>query len=230
MKVKNLMTAVTGRSMNDTTRGSAAEGAERARQASGWGLREPKPTPPRLPPGQSPAEGTAPEGTARETLKVRDVMTREVKSCRPRDTLASAALMMNRADCRFLPVVEPAGQPVGVITDGDICLLGATDNRPLRDIFVHEVMNQPVTTCGPDTDILEVLRKMRSQRIRHVPVIGADGVLVGIVSLTDLVLCAEERGDQCFDPVCHEIAAAVREIAQKHLGGRCVRMHPFIES
>lgn len=230
MKIENRMTAVTGRSMKDTTRGSAAEGAESARQASGWVLREPRPTPPLLVPGQLPAGETGPKGTARATLKVSDVMTREVNSCRPQDTLASAALAMNRADCRFLPVVDPAGRPVGVITDGDICLLGATDNRPLRDLYVHGVMNQPVTTCGPDTDILEVLRMMRSQRIRHVPVIGADGVLVGIVSLTDLVLCAEERGDRGFDPVCHEIAAAVREIAQKYPGGRWVRKHPFIES
>jgi CBS domain-containing protein len=156
-------------------------------------------------------------------------MTTDVKSCLQRATLASAALAMNSADCRFLPVVDPAGRPVGVITDGDICLLGATDHRPLRDIFVHEVMNRPVATCGPDADVLEVLGTMRSQRIRHVPVVGADGVLVGIVSLTDLVLCAEERGDRCSDPFCREIAATVREIAQKNPGGRSVRIHPFIE-
>lgn len=229
MKSKNRMTAVTGPSMNDPVRGSAAEGAERVRQPSGWGLRKPKPTPPRLAPEQLPAGETGPKGTGRETLKVRNVMTRELKSCHPQDTLAAAALAMNREDCRFLPVVDQAGRPIGVITDGDVCLLGANEKRPLREISVHEVMNQPVTTCGPDTDILDVLRMMRSQRIRHVPVVGTDGVLVGIVSLTDLVLCAEERGDRRFDPVCHEIVAALREIAQKDLGGRCVRKHPFIE-
>lgn len=89
-------------------------------------------------------------------------MTTDVKSCLHRATLASAALAMNSADCRFLPVVDPAGRPIGVITDGDICLLGATNHRPLRDIFVHEVMNQPVATCGPDTDVLEVLGTMRA--------------------------------------------------------------------
>jgi predicted transcriptional regulator len=94
---------------------------------------------------------------------------------------------------------------------------------------VHEVMSQPVTTCGPDTDILEVLRIMRAQRIRHVPVVGTDGVLAGVVSLTDLILCAEDTGDRHFDPVCHELVAALREIAQKSLGGRSVRKQPFIE-
>jgi CBS domain-containing protein len=211
MEIKNRMTAVTGPSMNDTAWGSATEGAERVRQE------------------QLLAGETGPTGTARETLRVRDVMTREVKSCRPQDTLAAAALAMNGADCRFLPVVDPAGRPIGVITDGDVCLLGANEKRPLREISVHEVMNQPVTTCGPDTDILDVLRMMQSERIRHVPVIGTDGVLVGIVSLTDVVLCAEERGDRFDDPVSHGIVAALREIAQKDLGSRCVRKFSFIE-
>ena len=209
MKIRNPMIDVTDPGLNDTTRGSAEQ---KARQL--LGLRTSRP--PRIPP-------------AGETLKVRDVMTREVHSCRPQDTLAAAAVAMNRADCRILPVVDLAGRPVGVITDGDVCLLGANENRPLREISVHEVMNQPVTTCGPDTDVLEVLRTMRSQRIRHVPVVGAGGVLVGIVSLTDLVLCAEESGDRGLDPVCNEIAATLREIAQKSPGGRCVEKHSFIE-
>ena len=222
--------AVADHSMNDPIRGSVAEGMERARQASGWALPERELSPPTRWSAPSLAEERVPEGAGQEPLRVRDVMTLEVKSCGPQDTLASAALAMNRADCRFLPVVDPDGRPVGVITDGDICLLGATDHRPLREIVVHEVMNQPVTTFGPDADVLEVLRTMRSQRIRHVPVVGADGVLVGIVSLTDLVLCSEERGDRCTDSVFREIAATVREIAQKNPGGRSVRIHPFIES
>lgn len=217
---------MTSNSMSDAIRGSAAEGRERARQASGRSLSEPKPAPPPQSPSPPAAQQTAPKGVGHKAVRVRDVMTTDVTSCRPRATLASAVLAMNRADCRFLPVVDAAGRPVGVITDGDICLLGATNHRPLRDIFVHEVMTQPVSTCCLETDILEVLRIMRSQRIRHVPVVGEDGVLVGIVSLTDLVLWSEDR---CGDPVCHEIAAAVREISQKYPGGRCVRLHPFIE-
>jgi CBS domain-containing protein len=155
-------------------------------------------------------------------------MTREVQSCRPDDTLAMAALAMARADCRFLPVVDARGRPVGAITDGDICLLGATDQRRLRELRVRDAMSHRVFTCRPDDDIRSVLRTMRRERIRHLPVVGPGGALEGVVSLTDIVLCAEER-QEAFDPICREIAAAVREIAQKHEGGRAVRVHPFME-
>ena len=212
MKITNRMIAVTNRKMNGTTRGPG-ERAEAQRSGSD----------PRKPELNSPRN-------AREsgTCKVGDVMTREVTSYRPQDTLAAVALAMNRADCRFLPVVDGSGRPVGVITDGDVCLLGANEKRPLREISVNEVMNQPAATCRSDMDIVEVLRMMRSQRIRHVPVVGTDGGLIGIVSLTDLVLCAEESEDRP-SAVRHELVAVLREIAQKNLGGRSVREHPFIE-
>lgn len=243
MDVKDLMTrneqkprrarataggAVTSHSMNARLRGSAADAAERSLQ--GQGLSGPEPSAPSAESESSFAAEPASKGPGyRENVRVRDIMTADVKSCRPQDTLAVAAIAMNHGDCRFLPVADAAGRPVGVITDGDICILGATDHRPLRGIFVQEMMNKRVATCGPDTEILEVARLMRSHRIRHVPVVGDDGVLIGVVSLTDLILCAEERGERSSDPVCHEIAAAVREIAQKHPGGRCVQIRPFAE-
>lgn len=217
---------MTSHSMNAQLRGSAADAAERSLQ--GPGLSEPEPSPPPGKPDSSFAGEPASNGPGHH-VRVRDVMTADVKSCRPQDTLAAAAIAMNHADCRFLPAVDNAGRPVGVITDGDVCILGATDHRPLRGILVQEVMNKRVVVCGPDTEILEVVRLMQSHRIRHVPVVGEDGVLIGVVSLTDVILSAEETGERCLDPVCREIAAAVREIAQKHSGGRCVRIRPFAE-
>jgi CBS domain-containing protein len=152
-------------------------------------------------------------GPAPKRVRVGDVMTRDVRSCRPTDTLASAALTMSRGDCRFLPVVDQGGRPVGVITDGDICLLGATDYRPLRDVFVSEAMSRPVQTCRSDQDIREALALMRSGRIRHVPVVGDEGLLVGLVSLTDLVLAVEDSPAH-HDPLCFELASTLREISQ----------------
>ena len=95
MEIKKGMAAATTLNVNGWTRGSE-ERAERVPQPSDLGLSEPKQTPPR------PACET-------EMLNVRDVMTREVHSCRPQNTLAAAAVAMNRADCRILPVVDPAG-------------------------------------------------------------------------------------------------------------------------
>lgn len=198
--------------MNDPFRGS--------RSAQGEGIS----SPPDTEEIRAPRGGSQP---ARQT-RVREIMTVQVQSCHPEDTLASAALAMSRADCRFLPVLDARNRPAGVITDGDVCLLGATDERRLRDMRVRDAMSHRVVTCHPDDDIHTVIETMRRERIRHLPVVDAQGALAGVVSLTDIIICAEERED-VLDPIHRQIAAAEREIAQKHPGGRAVRVHPFVE-
>jgi CBS domain-containing protein len=157
---------------------------------------------------------------------VRDVMTRNVRFCRPEDTLAAAAIAMFEADCRFLPVVDETGRPIGVVTDGDICLLGSTSHRRLRDMCVRDAMSGPPATCRTGDEVLGALKVMRARRIRHLPVIGDQGLLEGVLSLTDVVLCAEEGGSASLR---QELAAALREIVQKHGDHRVIVHNPFVE-
>jgi CBS domain-containing protein len=165
-------------------------------------------------PGDSPA------------LSVGEVMTRNVRSCGPGDTLAAAAMAMCEADCRFLPVVDDAGHPIGVVTDGDICLLGTTSHRRLSDMFVRDAMSGPPATCRTGDAVLDALRIMRERRIRHLPVVGPQGLLEGVVSLTDVVLGAEESGSALLR---RELAVALREMVQKHENRRVIEHNPFVE-
>jgi CBS domain-containing protein len=87
---------------------------------------------------------------------VRDIMTTDVRSCRPDRTLVAAAAAMHWGDCRFLPVVDSDRRPIGVVTDGDICLIGTSDQRPLRDIAVSEAMSRDVETCRPEDSVQTV--------------------------------------------------------------------------
>jgi CBS-domain-containing membrane protein len=159
-------------------------------------------------------------------ISVGEVMTRNARTCRPDDRLAAAALGMCEADCRFLPVVDRMGHPIGVLTDGDICLLGSTDRRSLREIFVREVMSGLPATCRADDDVLDALKTMRERHIRHLPVVNAEGMLVGVLSLTDLVLCAEEENSSRLR---QEVASTLRAIVQKHGNTRIVRENTFVE-
>jgi CBS domain-containing protein len=157
---------------------------------------------------------------------VGQVMTRNVRSCRPDETLAAAAVAMCEADCRFLPVVDRTGHPIGVLTDGDICLLGSTERRALREILVREGMSGFPATCRAGDDVVDVLRTMRERRIRHLPVVDAEGLLTGIVSLTDLVLRAEE---DTSPRLRNEIARTLRAIVQKNGTQRIISRNPFVE-
>ena len=133
---------------------------------------------------------------------------------------------MCESDCRFLPVVDEAGHPVGVVTDGDICLLGSTSHRRLGDMFVRDAMSGPPATCRSGDNVSDALRLMRDRRIRHLPVIGSAGTLEGVLSLTDVILKAEENGSPALRG---EVSAAIREILQKRGNKRVLEQNPFYE-
>jgi CBS domain-containing protein len=161
--------------------------------------------------------------------RVREIMTSDVKSCRANRTLVSAATAMHRGDCRFLPVVDDQGRPIAVITDGDVCEVGTTDHRPLRDILVSEAMSREVFTCRPEDSVRQVLETMKRQRIRHLPVVDAEGRLAGVVSLTDVILSVEEGEREIAESLRPRIAEVLRVISQKERGTRTVRVNPFRE-
>jgi CBS-domain-containing membrane protein len=122
-------------------------------------------------------------------MKVQDVMTYDVQSCRPESNLAEAAMQMWRGDFGAMPVVTAAGKVVGMITDRDICMAAATKHRDPANIRVKELMSGKVYGCSCDTDIHEALKIMQQKQVRRLPIISAeDGRLQGILSMNDVAL------------------------------------------
>ena len=122
-------------------------------------------------------------------MKVQDVMTYDVQSCRPETNLAEAAMQMWVGDFGALPVVTAAGKVVGMITDRDICIAAATKHRDPAHIRVKEVMSGKVYGCSCDTEIHEALKIMQQNQVRRLPITSAeDGTLQGILSMNDVAL------------------------------------------
>ena len=65
-------------------------------------------------------------------MKVRDLMTSRVRTCRPSTSLADVVSEMWEGDCGVLPVVNDEGRVIGMITDRDICIALATRDRFAR--------------------------------------------------------------------------------------------------
>jgi CBS domain-containing protein len=123
-------------------------------------------------------------------MKVKDVMTSDVKSCSLRTNLAAAAKIMWDADCGAVPVLDDRGQVVGVITDRDICIAAATRPSTEADIAVADVISRTLYACAPDDEVRAAMEKMKKQQVRRLPVIGNNGRLVGIVSIHDIAVQA----------------------------------------
>ena len=147
-------------------------------------------------------------------MKVQEIMTREVESCTPDTNLAAAAMMMWRCDCGVVPVRDGNGKVKGVITDRDICMAVATRHRCADEIRVEEVMTGQVHAVLTTDDVERAEERMRSARIRRLPVVSEDGRLAGVISINDLVLNADSsKGGPRRDRIStDEVMSVLREI------------------
>lgn len=75
---------------------------------------------------------------------------------------------------------------VGIVSERDVAR-GFHADPGLLDAPVSRIMTADVHTRLPDDSIEDLMVLMTEERIRHVPVVGADGVLTGIVSIGDVV-------------------------------------------
>ena len=153
-------------------------------------------------------------------MKVKDIMTTEVKTCTPDITLAAAANLMWDGDCGILPVVVD-GELVGVVTDRDMYIALATRNARAAHLRVAAVATSPVATCAPEDDVHSALATMKQARVRRLPVVGFGNTVLGLLSLNDIVRAAgpgsQVRDEDVMDtlkaicghhrPVPHIVAA-----------------------
>jgi len=125
-------------------------------------------------------------------MKVQDVMVRGVRFCNPDTNLATVARIFWEQGCGALPVVEN-NRAIGMITDRDISIALGTRNLKAGDTFVRDVALPKVFFTLPEDDIHTALNTMRAQQVRRLPVVDNEGALVGILSLDDIVLFAEDK-------------------------------------
>lgn len=126
-------------------------------------------------------------------MKIKDVMTTAVQTCRPDTDLATVAGQMWEHDCGIIPVVGDSGRVVGLVTDRDICIAAASRRLSPAHISAEQVTSGTVHACFPDDSVAEALSTMKQFQVHRLPVIDAQGLLKGIVSMNDLVRAAGPR-------------------------------------
>lgn len=122
-------------------------------------------------------------------MRAQEIMTRDPACVTPRDPARRAAELMEQHDCGAVPVIEDGDsrRVVGVVTDRDIAVRGVARGRG-ADTRVEEIMSRDPECCEADDDIQAVEAVMKERQVRRVPIIDANGSLVGIVAQADLAL------------------------------------------
>ncbi len=104
--------------------------------------------------------------------------------CGPDTTLLEAATAMEGSDLGSLAVVEGMSL-LGLITERDI-RRAVADGTDL-DTAVSQVMSDEPDTFDPDLDVWDAAAWIAESGYRHLPVVGDDGDLLGVVSIRDLL-------------------------------------------
>jgi len=121
-------------------------------------------------------------------MQIAEVMTPGPTCCTPETSVAEAARLMWESDCGVLPVVINGRTLHGVVTDRDLFIALATRNTRASELNVGSVARATPVTCTPRDDVQQAMGKMKTHRVRRLPVVDKDGTLVGIVSMNDLLL------------------------------------------
>ena len=155
-------------------------------------------------------------------LKVRDLMTTQVVTLKPDDTVKKAVIKFALDNVSGAPVVDNRNHLMGILSENDILDLildyqdkleednpddvmlnypmdSAMEDGKLKSIsdeisnmVISDIMKRTVLTTSPDTTIMEVLRAMIEMKVNRLPVVEK-GVLVGIISRGDIIFALYKK-------------------------------------
>lgn len=116
--------------------------------------------------------------------RVRDLMTVDIETVSPSQTVREAANFMLRADTGVIPVCDEE-RLIGMLTDRDIVVRGVAAGLG-PDTVVAELMSGDIVWAREDDEVGAIAQRMSDAQVRRLPVIGAGDRLVGMISLGDL--------------------------------------------
>jgi len=105
------------------------------------------------------------------------------------DTVLYAVSVMARERVGAVAVVDKTlkGDLQGIFTERDVMLRVVQEERDSRGTLVRDVMTSPVETASEKTTAKEALALMLDRHLRHLPILGSAGQILGILSTRNLL-------------------------------------------
>ena len=126
-------------------------------------------------------------------MRVRDIMSREIKTCRPDDTIDKVAKEMIAYDVSMLVVASNKNDrviPLGIISKSDIASKVVGAGRNAKETTVREVFCAPVRTIYEMDTIILLSEKLHERNLRNMIVLNEDERMVGICGTTNILKVA----------------------------------------
>jgi signal-transduction protein with cAMP-binding, CBS, and nucleotidyltransferase domain len=142
------------------------------------------------------------EKQAETSLRVEDVMVKEVRKIDAMVTIREAAGIMNKFGIGCLIAVVN-GRVSGILTERDLLKRVVASGKDVSKVKVRDVMTSPLVVAEPKMDLGEAVKLMFQMKIKKLPVVEGKR-LVGLLSLTDIAR---------FQP---EMLTLVKQLASNH--------------
>jgi CBS domain-containing protein len=141
-------------------------------------------------------------------MRVGDVVQRAPITLPPHGTIREAAQLMESNGVGSIAVVD-GRHLVGIVTDRDI-VRRAVARDLAGDARIDGIMSAPVVTIDADADLRHAFDILHGHAVRRLATVR-DGVLVGILSLDDLLVCLSSDLANLARPVTAELLFAHRD-------------------
>ena len=136
-------------------------------------------------------------------MQIKDVMTTDVKTLSPDQSIREAAALMADIDSGAL-LVNDQDRLIGMITDRDIAIRAVAKGLDC-DTPIREVMSNTIRYCFDDESVQDVAQNMAENEMRRMPVLNREKRLVGVVSLGNIASC---HNQQTSDTLLQGVARA----------------------
>jgi CBS domain-containing protein len=128
----------------------------------------------------------------RQGMSLERFCRKRVISCGLEDTATAIAQLMRDEHVGAVVVLSADGGPVGIVTDRDLVTRVLAEGRT-ADTEARVFMTPEPITVRASARLDDVVATMRAAGVRRLPIVGADGAVVGLVALDDItVLLAGE--------------------------------------
>ena len=124
-------------------------------------------------------------------MQIRDVMTTDVKTLSPDQSIREAAALMADIDSGAL-LVNDQDRLIAMITDRDIAIRAVAKGLDC-DTPIREVMSKTIRYCFDDESVQDVAQNMAENEMRRMPVLNREKRLVGVVSLGNIASCHSQK-------------------------------------
>ena len=119
-------------------------------------------------------------------MRCNQLMETDVRVCSVTDRVVDVARIMRDGSLGFVPVCDPDGRPVGVVTDRDLAIRVLAEGRFADSTQAAEVMTQVTITCEASADLEVAEQLMITHQKGRIICTARDGRVVGVISLSDI--------------------------------------------